>query len=501
MKGLKKIALASAIAAVSAGAQAELKALDDATMGELTGQAGLTIDVETKLTLGEFMYKDAGSVVIQNIVLQGSQSAEEQAVMGSSYLDNFRLTLDIAGDGSTGGPLAPDNVLNYGFSEIRSLVSLTVIAGNLEGEMVQALTGVDPNRVDANGNALAIDIKRTFGDGDLVIHSGFTDPWQKGGGFAAYANGTGNIDWAEAVANGAAGGGSAGFTSYSYDQSETIVSKSVDFNFGFEVLGLTASAYEAGDAAATALGTLEKTDHATGLDADTTTTTLISDLSINGYFGPSDFVITNRGNGFESTNTAGDVAWGDADSKIYYSRFISITDLDVYIDIAGVAIKDLQIHNRRGDQSSLFDNGAVTAANFSGLNRWAPNDGTNNSAHGFAHTMRDIYAVKDNIFSLGKTVPVAALVQLGGGDVPGAIATAAGTTWGQYMNGTNAGNSLNDTAAADRDAFYRDGIVLDTSFKGDIDIPHLSFGDDNLSIGEIYLTDLEVHRIMTISAH
>jgi hypothetical protein len=45
MKGLKKIALASAIAAVSAGAQAELKALDDSAMGELTGQAGLTIDL------------------------------------------------------------------------------------------------------------------------------------------------------------------------------------------------------------------------------------------------------------------------------------------------------------------------------------------------------------------------------------------------------------------------------------------------------------------------
>ncbi|KZY59121.1 hypothetical protein A3752_12750 [Oleiphilus sp. HI0081] len=60
MKGLKKIALASAIAAVAAGAQAELKALDDSTMGELTGQAGLTIDLETKVSIGQFMYKDAG---------------------------------------------------------------------------------------------------------------------------------------------------------------------------------------------------------------------------------------------------------------------------------------------------------------------------------------------------------------------------------------------------------------------------------------------------------
>jgi hypothetical protein len=93
--------------------------------------------------------------------------------------------------------------------------------------------------------------------------------------------------------------------------------------------------------------------------------------------------------------------------------------------------------------------------------------------------MRDIYAVKDNVFNITKGI---------------------GTpTWGAGMTGAL---DLNDTQAAARGSvFYNDGLVLDTSFKGDIDIPHLSFGNDNVSIGEIYLTDLEVHRKLTISAH
>ena len=112
MKGLKKLALVSAIAAVSAGAQAELKALDDSAMGELTGQAGLTIDIETKWSISEFMYKDAGSVLITGIEMGGVENADAAAIgaltdasgnaIGTgSYLDNIRMTIDVAGAGET----------------------------------------------------------------------------------------------------------------------------------------------------------------------------------------------------------------------------------------------------------------------------------------------------------------------------------------------------------------------------------------------------------------
>ena len=43
MKGLKKIALATAVAAAPFAAQAELTAMNDSAMGNVTGQAGVTI--------------------------------------------------------------------------------------------------------------------------------------------------------------------------------------------------------------------------------------------------------------------------------------------------------------------------------------------------------------------------------------------------------------------------------------------------------------------------
>ena len=45
MKGLKKIALATAVAAAPFAANADLKALDDSAMGNVTGQAGVTIEI------------------------------------------------------------------------------------------------------------------------------------------------------------------------------------------------------------------------------------------------------------------------------------------------------------------------------------------------------------------------------------------------------------------------------------------------------------------------
>lgn len=42
-------------------AQAELEALDDKTLDEQKGQAGITIDLEFKLSIGEIAYQDADS--------------------------------------------------------------------------------------------------------------------------------------------------------------------------------------------------------------------------------------------------------------------------------------------------------------------------------------------------------------------------------------------------------------------------------------------------------
>jgi hypothetical protein len=108
----------------------------------------------------------------------------------------------------------------------------------------------------------------------------------------------------------------------------------------------------------------------------------------------------------------------------------------MYIDIAGVQITDMKIHNERGDRTGL----------------------DNTSSFDFAHSIREIYAVKDSVLNL----------------LPG-------------------GPALAD--------YYVDGIAINTRFKGDIDIEAISFGDTGKSIGSFYITDLTSTTNWTISAH
>ena len=484
MKGLKKVALASAIAAVSAGAQAELKALDDSAMGELTGQAGLTIDVETKYTIGEFQYKDAGSLFLSNLRLGGNeneQGFENGTVANTSYLDNYRLTIDVAGSGAVEmGTIAgsaavtgTDNAFAYGFAEVRGLGLVHASASNSDAAFAQAAggvmtaatlqdtldvaaagadgTGVAQGTADLSAGVFGIDDKKTYGDGDLVIHFGFTDAWQKGGGLREFAAGNGeNYD-----------GTTTGLSlsTVTFEDAIGIAARAVDFNFSIDAIGIADSNFVTGETAGDAFFTyvdpddsnnvmVVGSDIAGGIDTDASDTVLISNLDVNGYLGPADLHISNNGNGFANeldTDSDGtnDYAYGDANSKITWGSYFNITDLDVYIDIAGVMIKGLKINNVRGDVTGL--------------------DGT--AAMGFAHSIREIYAVKDDI--------VHVTTGLIGGNPSAPAATAS----------------------------LVDGIALNTRAKFDMDIDHLSFGDTNQSIGNIYFTDVETDTKWTISAH
>ena len=448
MKGLKKLALVSTIAAVTAGAQAELKALDDSTMGELTGQAGLTIDVETKWSIGEFMYKDAGSLLIRGISMGGNTLAAG----GGSYLDNIRLTIDIAGAGAT----VPDdlgnfdNRFNYGFSEIVGLSQVLVANGNSDTGILTASSGVDA------GNGIAADAKKTYGDGDLVIHFGFSDAFKGGtsNGYRAYANSVGND------ASGAAG--TVSLSTITYAHASDSATRSVDFNFSIDAIGLASSSYTAA-----AMGTVdwEGIDNytLTGTDSETTDTILISNIDIRGYYGPEDLHIENDGNGFGNDDSSGSIDHdndgtldnnGNADSVITWGNYFRITDLEYYHDITARQFRDIAIHNDRGDLTGL--------------------DGT--SSFGFAHSIRTIYAVKDTVLKLDNTNAVRGLLQANGLAAPFLVA------------GVNPDG-------------YVDGLALNTQFKGDIDIGALSFGDTGESIGAIYLTDIESDSRWTISAH
>lgn len=99
MKGLKKIALCSAVALAPFAANAEMKALNDTDMSSVTGQAGVTIDInQADISIGEIAYEDRGFLALSDITLGG-------AAPGTS-LDDIRLTIDVAGDGSDLGTAA-----------------------------------------------------------------------------------------------------------------------------------------------------------------------------------------------------------------------------------------------------------------------------------------------------------------------------------------------------------------------------------------------------------
>lgn len=70
MKGLKKLALATAVAAAPF-AQAELTAMDDALLEEMTGQAGITIDVDLQMTIDAIKYVDEDGIDLAAMDLNG----------------------------------------------------------------------------------------------------------------------------------------------------------------------------------------------------------------------------------------------------------------------------------------------------------------------------------------------------------------------------------------------------------------------------------------------
>ena len=96
MKGLKKLALASAVAAAPF-AQAELTAMDDALLAEMTGQAGLTIDVDLDMSIAEIRYADedgrgddvgdGGFLTLSNLTINGDQGNGTQAEIRGVTID------------------------------------------------------------------------------------------------------------------------------------------------------------------------------------------------------------------------------------------------------------------------------------------------------------------------------------------------------------------------------------------------------------------------------
>jgi len=155
MKCLRKSTLAVVIAAVPMLAQAELKVLDDSTLGAVTGQAGITIELETKIDIGEVKYTDEGSLSIQNVSLGGANKTSflginSWGVTASDTLDNIKIDIDIAADG--------DAIINLG------PVEFGVIDFQLSMDKVELQGATDSTTVMSNFNLVGL-----MGAGSLIV--------------------------------------------------------------------------------------------------------------------------------------------------------------------------------------------------------------------------------------------------------------------------------------------------------------------------------------------
>lgn len=93
MSGLKPLVLGCLVATVPVAAQAEIIAMDDATLGAVTAQRGISIELGAAISVGEIAYKDEGFLVVSGLRLAGS----DYQTNPDSRLDNVLLTIDVAG--------------------------------------------------------------------------------------------------------------------------------------------------------------------------------------------------------------------------------------------------------------------------------------------------------------------------------------------------------------------------------------------------------------------
>lgn len=202
MKSLKKSVLALAISSLPFAAQAELKPLEDTHMGNITGQAGVTIELETKLNIGEFLYTDEGSLSIKDISIGGANRTDmfseftnpgiRNLLFGESsdLIDNIKVEIDIADDGDALINVFPlvaapiDFSVKTGEWSLQGHTDSTVLANNfaMDGVVtelkirvdtatdkmnVQTLFAIDDLDVDVDFLALGIrDLRLTGADFD-----------------------------------------------------------------------------------------------------------------------------------------------------------------------------------------------------------------------------------------------------------------------------------------------------------------------------------------------
>ena len=184
MKGLKKLALATAVAAAPF-AQAELTAMDDSLLEEMTGQSGISIELSAQATIGAIEYTDTdqnGTIGINNIAFGGATVVDGS--LGNEMFDDIKIDIDVdETEGLTihlGGtnPLTAitgDNPVDFGLTvgDVTLNSALTLASG------IEIQGNLGPVDIDIS-NAGVIDVDAYFevtaGEMDIdVLGMGITN--------------------------------------------------------------------------------------------------------------------------------------------------------------------------------------------------------------------------------------------------------------------------------------------------------------------------------------
>lgn len=194
MKTLTKTTLAAAIAVASFGANAELKAMDDAVLSGVTGQAGVTIDIKLQpeankdvVSVGEVKYTDEGSVSIKNIKVNTADgdaltisqtidvNSDGELVTGMSILDNKMLKVEVgsvdleSAAGTTTANVASDVVLNVGLGQTDTIIGKKG-SGSFVAANVPASAGEDGKTLIKSTTSIEIkDSSLNAVDGNIKI--------------------------------------------------------------------------------------------------------------------------------------------------------------------------------------------------------------------------------------------------------------------------------------------------------------------------------------------
>lgn len=175
MKFLKKASLAAAIAAAPFAVNAEMVAMDDATMSSTTGQAGVTIEMNigaSGISVGEVEYTDEGSVLLQDITVKNVNNLTQtidvdsygNLVLGMSGVTGMEVGLGDTVADTTGNSSAV--ALKSAAGEVTELVNNIDMTLNLGSSTTTIVN------LQAAGNTAASGLSAAAASGSVAIKAG-----------------------------------------------------------------------------------------------------------------------------------------------------------------------------------------------------------------------------------------------------------------------------------------------------------------------------------------